>query len=70
MKFKIRETTGSKKTIVVDVYENDSEDLITIWHLSELKKIKESKILKTTKKLKSFNEAKKYVLENNPELLL
>ena len=70
MKFKIREMTGSKKTMVVDVYENDSEDLITIWHLSELKKIKESKILKTTKKLKSFNEAKNYVLENNPELLL
>lgn len=70
MRFKIREMTGSKNTMVVDVYENDSEYLIAIWRLSELKKIKEPKILKTTKELKSFNEAKKYVLENNPELLL
>jgi hypothetical protein len=70
MKFKIREMTGSKNTMVVDVYENDSENLIAIWHLSELKKIKEPKILKTAKELKSFNEAKNWVLQNHPELLI
>ena len=70
MKFKIRHMAGSKKNLVIDVYENDSDDLISIWLLAELKKLKEPKILKTAKELKSFNEAKNYVFENHPELLI
>lgn len=70
MKFKIREMIGSKGMVVIDVYENDSEDLISIWSISELKKLKEPKILKTAKELKSFNETKNYVIENHPELLI